>query len=753
LQLLNEVKHMWHPLRVIVGWQKGAKRIEAIIKGRVVHDMPNYERGFDEKTGKQIYNARTNYNYQPPKGHVCVVDHPYEVGVLAQVKGDTTVLARMNIDPAKNTAMKEGKFALKFKFDHAIVEPPVFLKKDKRFAEVELDNPGVVVYKKGDDGIYYYSVVDLKHSKMGRGGEGRENPDNPRSDLVNQGLNHSGQEIVFDTKHKKEQYVIVPVFDPKVFGHGGAIKLVKEETEPELHKKPSAIPKAKAKKPDTQAHLEQFNKKWAKKKKKVDSYFKKPSPIPEAKGKSPDQAVEEFFKKEPDLEFWKEVLGNKAVRMINRVEETEARILANDLVYEAAGKALDVLEKIFGEDSPYSERLDELKLRHDVKERADLIKKMVRLPKGMYDKVMGQSLGDFVNVYRSPILRNILLSTGKLGIKEWDELDKITEQSKQDLNLALRAGKSEQVIEAANKLIAILEREMDFLKENIQRLRKEIYDPTSVARTVLHELVHQVQNKSILYQNLSLSNRGAYGEAEAHTIDQLAGTFGAEFKFTNEALREQIQKLRSRISAKAPHYGYKGMNAYSYLFGSLVLCYSIAVRSGNDKNRKLLLKAYKVDNNQDLWKLVDQAIGQMHNQEFAGIIRELYDESVAKLADKKKDNLELFESGREELWKVLENPQTLGQTSTLLYRVRPIAFKALDVIAHLDLLEISGEDVSAQKSSFVEEFKTRFTEFVQKNHKEDWEAIQQEEDLFEALVGLIDDEKNQFSVLAKRMQK
>ena len=190
---------IYDPPLVLTGWQKYLPKQKCRVVGRAIFEGHN-DAALDE-TGKKIYDHN-------PDG----VDHKFKVGIMAQINGGLRVLQEIVAnDPL-------GRFIINFEEDLSRLEHLTELPKEfPQLHGIDFKKlpKGVIVYKKslGDDDKYtYFHIVDFKHSHRGRGGEGKDHPDNPCSAVVRPGIKFSGVPIEFSKDHNDERNVIIPVY-------------------------------------------------------------------------------------------------------------------------------------------------------------------------------------------------------------------------------------------------------------------------------------------------------------------------------------------------------------------------------------------------------------------------------------------------------------------------------------------------------------------------------------------------------------
>jgi hypothetical protein len=196
-QLLRH--QQYDPPLVLTGWQKHLPKTKCQIVGRAI--MEGHNDGELGETGKKIYD-----HYRQG------VSHKFKVGAIAQINGGLRTLQEITVnDP-------QGRFILKFeeevsRFEH-LTELPKEFPQLKGIDFKKLPR-GVIVYKKSlaeDDKYVYFHIVDFKHSKRGRGGEGKAHPENLCSATIRRGINFSGVPIEFSNEHSDERNVIIPVY-------------------------------------------------------------------------------------------------------------------------------------------------------------------------------------------------------------------------------------------------------------------------------------------------------------------------------------------------------------------------------------------------------------------------------------------------------------------------------------------------------------------------------------------------------------
>ena len=186
---------------IITGWQKESKK-DCAVQGRVVIDHADID---ENMTGEYINRAGFG---SPPE---------FIIGVMAQVGGNLISLAEQRIKD------EMGRFRLEFEADLSKLEPltklpsqyPEHFGSIKDFADLPA---GVVVYKRShlsSDHNIFFHIVEMEHSKAGRGGLGRYDAKNPCLKA-----HYSGKPIAFDDNHLEEKNVVVPVVTPGVRPQG-----------------------------------------------------------------------------------------------------------------------------------------------------------------------------------------------------------------------------------------------------------------------------------------------------------------------------------------------------------------------------------------------------------------------------------------------------------------------------------------------------------------------------------------------------
>ncbi|MBT7902584.1 DUF4215 domain-containing protein [Candidatus Woesearchaeota archaeon] len=189
------------------------KKEKYTIKGRVVIDKEGLPELLKDEKGKKLYD-HTGFSSPAKK---------FKIGVLAQRNGAVFSILTKDIDPARSVLEREGKFDLTFYVDWAQIEKTVVLQTaEPKLKDFYFNNfsKGLVVFAEVHDTkenkIHkFYHIVDFSDSLFGRGGEGTNDRDNPRSDKLHKGLGFSGIPIEFNATHKIEENVIVPVFAQK----------------------------------------------------------------------------------------------------------------------------------------------------------------------------------------------------------------------------------------------------------------------------------------------------------------------------------------------------------------------------------------------------------------------------------------------------------------------------------------------------------------------------------------------------------
>ena len=179
------------------------KEIKCKVSGRVVLEGPDRRPKLSQYSGKRMYNSR----------HADFPKHRrYDVGVIAQIKGQLQVLARQEI--SHRAFNEKGRFEIEFNLKPEDLEPITKLP----IEGVDLSNQpaGIVIYAYDPvEDQKYFHIANIATTPLGRGGEavmGIKQRENPRSDTLHPEINFSGRPIVFNKDHTFEKHVIVPFF-------------------------------------------------------------------------------------------------------------------------------------------------------------------------------------------------------------------------------------------------------------------------------------------------------------------------------------------------------------------------------------------------------------------------------------------------------------------------------------------------------------------------------------------------------------
>ncbi len=237
--LRNMISRLGSCLYLIDGWNNNkANKKLFTVTGRAVFDgghAPNVPHNWD---GHKIVNSN---DLKSP-------DHPFKVAIMAQIKGRPVFL------PGAETIVhpeQDGMFKIQFTADPTQFEE---LTEFSRAFPMHFHNinfkkevPGIVVVKKPaqeqntDMKQWFFHITDFKYSPSGRGGEARENPINPRSDIATgKHIKYSGRPIQFGPNHTEEHNVVIPIIfyggtEDAAAATGNAEERAKKEALEKIH--------------------------------------------------------------------------------------------------------------------------------------------------------------------------------------------------------------------------------------------------------------------------------------------------------------------------------------------------------------------------------------------------------------------------------------------------------------------------------------------------------------------------------------
>mgnify|MGYP001588885617 CR=1 FL=1 len=455
-------------------------------------------------------------------------------------------------------------------------------------------------------------------------------------------------------------------------------------------------------------------------------------------------------------------LDSEAKALIERLQDIEDRLIADKILEESIYRSIRTLERIFGKKSIFSELLRRLKSRHNVKRLDAAVRRAIRQTETSIETANASAIFPHLRVNKNSVLSDFLADTGKIRSARLREFHNFFASTDPKLEGAFEKGNVEQVKRILRQYIEILESEEQYFRNNQHQMLSDIRNSWSLHNLMAHEVSHWVFYELSKIRNIYANS---LDEAYSFALQKLMHTFEPNYTFTRNNLIAEISQLYRLIPPRRyvyPELQYKFMRPFIILTGILVLCDSIARKSGDYRNKQLFLQSYSTPTLRAFYQLIERAIDNLKNDEFKEIIRPtLFRTAISQLRKFKADiinhlerhleQLPSFEQqvilgigrpSRRENWRDLRT----GLTRLVNNNTRQFA-------ASLDLLRIIGDEDEAKEYrdrylKVLEETIQKITEYTGEEEKRIYQREShtvdgvlavikgEEEDLIEILNGL-----------------
>ena len=107
-------------------------------------------------------------------------------------------------------------------------------------------------------------------------------------------------------------------------------------------------------------------------------------------------------------------IDSEAQALIQRLQDIEDRILSDEKIEESIYTSIITLEKIFGEDSIFSELIGRFKARHETEDLREAIKKSIKKSKASIEEANAFAIFPMLGVNKNSVLMDFLVGRKKL---------------------------------------------------------------------------------------------------------------------------------------------------------------------------------------------------------------------------------------------------------------------------------------------------------------------------------------------------
>ena len=408
-------------------------------------------------------------------------------------------------------------------------------------------------------------------------------------------------------------------------------------------------------------------------------------------------------------------LDAEARELITRLQNLEYNLISDEMIEQTIMESIISLEDIFGKGSLFSLTIEKLKLEYKVDELKDAIRKAINKTRLSMAGVQASALFPHIEIHRNSLFEAYLVHKKRIKPGRIKKIRRFFWRFGLTIEQAFEKGDKQEVKMLLMEYIEILESQKEFLKKNLNGMLRDLTYDMSLIRNISHELIHWV-----FYQFADRHNiySEAINEAYSFTLEKLMHTFDENFVFTKVVLIKEIRDLYKFIIPRKEWYvdeDYIFMRVFTILIGTLIICDSIARKSGDYRNHKLFIKSYSTPII-GLYALIHESVSNLDNIELRNLISNTLLKTAIKeiskcreyiIKDLEKYILELPQ---------LERQETRKRDFTIEYSEWPNLQMAIEKLLHntkqfssaLGLLIILGNNNEAKA------YKDRYLDMFQK---------------------------------------
>jgi hypothetical protein len=319
-------------------------------------------------------------------------------------------------------------------------------------------------------------------------------------------------------------------------------------------------------------------------------------------------------------------IDDEGQKLIDALVAIEDRYLSNATLVDCLRESLKTLHVIFDGNEEYAAMLETIRSANeidDIEKHLDAL--VIAAPPTITVKKggVGSPLRT-VKIYRNSCIMDFLVHNGRLRSPELRQFHQFFVDCRGgQLEEAFRTKDSSKVKSMLKEFISILEREEQFLHDNLHRLASDDTYALSVQKLFIHEVVHWVTENSALQANAPDSNiLEAIDEAYSFSL-QLYGTlFRNPAPFTHDRIRTEISKLyRLTVPRKHAYSSYSIMKGVFPLIGAMVLCDAISRSYGDETNKLLFFSSYRAVSVFELYRICERMIDNLHDDSVRYMLR------------------------------------------------------------------------------------------------------------------------------------
>ncbi|MBD3304273.1 hypothetical protein GF343_03940 [Candidatus Woesearchaeota archaeon] len=463
--------------------------------------------------------------------------------------------------------------------------------------------------------------------------------------------------------------------------------------------------------------------------------------------------------KEPDAE---------AKELMQKLADIEDRILSDEMIVETIYNSLKNLQKIFGKNSPYHELIEELKTTHKTDDLKKLVEEQLfqKRENLRIEPANASILHAAIKVHKNSVLSDYLADTGRISKRKIKEFHDFFKDANGNVATAFEKKDPEKVKKVLREYIQLLEKEEEYLKENLHKMRGDVEYLFSLERILTHELAH-----TLFFDHFKAKNWYYHELNEAHSfaLQTLMHVFDKDYTFTEEKLEKEIKQLYWFLQPRKHAYGkkpYAFMKSFILLLYALILCDAIARKDGDHRNKKIFLQSYKVYTFGEVYALIEKAKENLKNPKYQQIIEEkLIQTSINHLKRCKNDLIANLEKWIAALPKFEKNTYFISFDKKNKIR-EPVPWKnvkeAFGLMVHnnlrfvveaIDLPQIMGENKLAEsyKERYLKALEEVIQKILQQFEGEEVEQYRKEKEAVDGMVAVLEAEKKHLADICKAL--
>ena len=456
-------------------------------------------------------------------------------------------------------------------------------------------------------------------------------------------------------------------------------------------------------------------------------------------------------------------LDDEAKELIKRLQDFEDRLISDKVVEESVYSSIRTLERIFGKESIFKELLDRLKTRHKVKRLDATVRRAIEQKETAIEVANAAAIFPQISVNKNSILSDFLADEGRVKAAKLREFHAFFKEHRGSLEKAFEEGDSEEVKRRLTEYIEILESEESYLKQNSERMTKDIQYAWSIHNLMGHEIAHWVHQELSKGRNIYTQS---IDEAYSFALQRLMHTFDKDYVFNKEIIIKEARALYVLIVPRKHGYGekvYKFMRPFIIFIGILILCDSIARRDNDYRNRALFLQSYSTLTLLDLYRLIELALNNLKSEELKETIKEtLLKTGLSQLKKCKHLVISDIERSLERLPKfdqsellILGGPNRREKWDSLNKGLnRILTNNVKQFAASIDLLRIMGYEKEAReyRDTYLVLLERTIHKIIEDTKDKEGEVLKQEEHIIDGVVAVIEEEEEDLVEIIKGLK-